>query len=145
MSNEGENDHTVRIVLIHGLEPAQIPLRQELRAQHLDPLPNKTDLNAQYLPLNPLRHDHDMDRTLRLEFSLLNSLVHNLQGLRNQENLAPPAANTTPMTIIQVKNQTQRDHLIIVIEVIVIVKNHQGPPPDTENDTIEATLKNVID
>src|SRR5277367_551398 len=143
MNSEGENDHAVQITLIHGLEPAHIPLRQEVGPEHLDPLPNQTDLNTQHLRLNPLRHDHDIDRTLRPELPLLNHLVHTLQSPRNQENLAPPAADTTPITIIQVKNPIQRDPLIIIIEVIV--KNHQGHSLDTENDTMAATLKSAID
>src|ERR1700733_15284879 len=142
MNNEGGNVHAVRIALIHGLEDAHIPLRQQVGAEHLDPLPNKTDLKAQHLPLNPLLHDRDIAHTLQTGLPLLKSLVPTLQSPRNQENLAPPVTDTTPITIIQVTNQTQKDLLLVAIEVIV--KNPQSPPLDTENDTMAATLKSVI-
>lgn len=142
MSNEGGNIHAVRIALIHGLEHAHIPLRQQVGADHLDPLPNKTDLNAQHLPLDLLLHDRDIAHTLQPGLLLLKSLVPTLQSPRNQENLIPPVTDTNPITIIQVTNQTQKDPLLVVIEVIV--NNPPSPPLDTENDAMAATLKIVI-
>src|SRR5271170_3419238 len=142
MNNEGGNVHAVRIALIHGPEHAHPPLRQQVGAEHLDPLPNKTDLNVLHLPLNPLPHDRDIAHTLQPGLLLLKSLVPTLQSPRNQENLAPPVTDTTPIIVIQVTNQTQRGPLLVVIEVIV--KNPPSPPLDAKNDTMAATLKSVI-
>lgn len=131
--NEAGNDREVLITLIHGLDHARMNLSQEVEVDLLVRCRKQTDLNPL---LNLLLQNQDIDRILLSKLPHLNGLVPALQDPRNRENLAPPATDATPITLIQVTtNPTPNGPLVMQ----AMVKNL-----DTENDIIAATLKIVI-